>query len=64
MVSSSNHERPFDTLRANGTVKDTYMMSKETANYGNWVPKKIIIALFAFGLVCLVIALVPVPARW
>jgi len=37
------------------------MMSKETVNYGNWVPKKMIVALLTFGLICLVIALVPVP---
>ena len=36
-------------------------MSKETVNYGNWVPKKMIVALLTFGLICLVIALVPVP---
>lgn len=36
-------------------------MGEETANYGNWVPKKMMIGLLAFGLICLVIALVPAP---
>jgi len=36
-------------------------MTEKTADFGNWVPKKMIIALLAFWLICLVIALVPVP---
>ena len=36
-------------------------MSEETVNYGNWVPKKMMVGFLAFVMICLVIALVPVP---
>ena len=36
-------------------------MSEETVDYGSWVPKKMVIGLLAVGLICLVIALVPMP---
>ena len=36
-------------------------MTEKTADFGNWVPKKMMLGLPVFGLICLVIALVPVP---
>ena len=36
-------------------------MSKETNRYGNWVPRNMMTALLAGGLICLVLALVPIP---